>query len=253
MLTISQLLDYLETLSPGLRGRIQGARPEQIAKLEGAAERRLPQVQHEFLAQMGEDDGGICAGFVGADMRAQTLLEHFADSGWIPPEPFVLVGRDDAGAPMDSFLRCAPELAEPEFVQFSVPGGAQALVPSGPDNYRVMAPSLPAWLYRCGFSNFVGKRYAWSTSAEVVQAHADHGAQFDGLLTGRGLRREPGADAMSGAYWAQEAAVLWTRNALEDPVFVAMFADEPVHFDDLAATLAGVTAMKRYANWPKEE
>jgi len=248
MLSIPQLLDYLETLEPGLRGRVAGASPERIAKLEHAAERRLPEVQRELLALMGEELGGICEGFVGADMRVGTLLDHFERSGWIPPAPFVLVGRDDAGTPMDSFLRCAPELAEPELVQFSLPGGPQALVPSGPDNYRLMAPSLPAWLYRCGFTNFVGLRCAWSTSAEVVEAEADHGPRFDALLVQRGLRREPGTDGLTGAYRAQGAAVLWSRNTVADPVFVAVYADEPALLDDLAATLAGVTAMTRYSN-----
>ncbi|NVB41971.1 hypothetical protein G6O69_29355 [Pseudenhygromyxa sp. WMMC2535] len=247
MLTIAQLLESLESLEPGLCGRIRGASPELIARLERVAERRLPEVQRQLLERMGEDLGGICAGFVGADMRAASLVERFEARGWIPPAPFVLVGVDDAGAPMDSFLRCAPDLAEPELVQFAMPGGVQALVASGPDNYRVMAPSLPAWLFRCAFTNFVGGRYRWVATAEVFEAQPDHGARFDALLSARGFFRQHGSDHMTGALWTQEAAVLWTRNALDDPVFVAIYADEPARVDELAFTLAGVTAMRRYS------
>ena len=252
MLSLRALLDYLETLEPGLLARLRGATPVAIAELEQAAERRLPEVQRELLMLMGEDDGGICAGFVGADMRAATLLGHFADSGWIPPAPFVLLGLDDQGVPMSSFLRCAPELDPPEFVQFAIPGGAQALVASGPDNYRLMAPSLATWLYRCGVTNFIGGRYAWTTTAEVLDAQPDHGARFDALLVERGLRRELGSDALTGAYWAREAALVWSRNSLEEPIFAAIYADDRLLLDELAALLATVTALRRYMVQPMQ-
>ncbi len=253
MLTLREVIDYLESVHPGLRARLRGASPAAIAELERVAERRLPDIQRELLALMGDELGGICDGFVGADMRVEPLIEHFRENGWIPPEPFVLLGVDDQGDPMDSFLRCAPELDEPEVVQFTIPGGQQALVPKGPDNYDNMAPSLPAWIYRCGFINFVGRSFAWTSSAEVIEAQHDHGARFDAVLQQRGLRREPGTDAMTGAYRAREAAVLWSRNSLDDPIFVSVYADEQHLFDDIFASLATVAALERYMVMPSKD
>jgi len=251
MLTLPELIEYLDSLQPGFRGRISGASPAAIAELERLAERRLPPIQREFLTLMGEDLGGLCAGFVGADMRVEALLEHFRENGWRPPEPFSLLGVDDDGLPIDSFLRCAPELAEPELVQFTVPGGQQALVPKGPDNFDRMAPSLPTWLYRCGFINFIGERFAWTASAEVIEAQHDHGARFDAVLQHRGLRREPGTDAMTGAYRAQEVAVLWSRNGFDDTTYFAVYSDDSgAVFEDVFQALEAVARLNRYGVGP---
>lgn len=130
MLTLPDLINYLESIHPGFRATIRGATPTVIAELERLAERRLPDIHREFLALMGGDLGGVCDGFVGGDFRAEALLDHFRENGWRPPEPFVLIGADIDDLPMDTFLRCAADLVEPEVVQFTVPGGER--VSTGP-------------------------------------------------------------------------------------------------------------------------
>jgi hypothetical protein len=253
MLSLSELIAYIESLRPGFGERIRGASPAAIAELERLAERRLPDIQRELLARTN-GLGEICAGFVGADMRVEALLEHFRENGWRPPEPFVLLGVDEGGLPISSFLRCAPELTAPELVQFTIPGGERALVPSGPDNYDRMAPSLPAWLYRCAFINLVGATFQWKSSAQVIEAQRDHGARFDAIMLGRGLRREPGTDAMTGAYRAREAAVLWSRNGIDDPIFVSAYANDPgATFDPMFRDLGAVAYLDRYMVSPVQD
>jgi hypothetical protein len=233
MLTLTQLLDYLEFIRPGFRDEIRGASPLALRELEDASQAQLLPIHRELLLMMGEDMGPLTTGFVGADARIEVLLEHFRGGGWRPPARFSLLARDDEGGPMDTFLRWEKGMNEPEVVQFTIPGGQQAIVARGPEDFTRMAPSLPAWLYRCGFINFVGMRYANSVTADVHAPTQDIPARLDGLLRGRGFAPQHGGDSLTSAHWAQEAAVLWIRNHPSDEIILMIYADDLALIEDV--------------------
>jgi hypothetical protein len=252
MLTLPQIPDFLDFLRPGFRTAIRGASPEAIAELERLSGGLLP-IHHEFLLLMGEDMGGLAEGFVAADTRIEVLLEHFREGGWRPQPPFALFARDDQGGPMDAFLRWQQGMSEPELVKFTLPGEQQAIVPCGPDNPANMAPSLPAWLYRCGFINFVGGRHAQMLTAHLREPKPDDGARLDALLARRGLAQLPGGDALTGAHWAHEAAALWIRQHPADPTFVMLYSDDETLLEDLRQTISSGVSARWYMIMPTKD
>lgn len=250
MLTLLQLVDYLDFLRPGFRTEIRGASSLALSELEHVSEARLLPIHREFLLLMGEDAGPLTAGFVGADTRIEALLEHFRGGGWRPPAPFSLLARDDEGGPMDTFLRWQASMTEPEVVQFTIPGGQQAIVARGPDEPACMAPSLPAWLYRCGFVNFVGMRYANTVTADIHDTTQDTPTRLDALLRGRGFAPQVGSDTLTSAHWAREAAVLWIRNHSSDRIFLMAYADELALLDEIRHMISAQMSAQWYMVMP---
>lgn len=58
---------------------------------------------------------------------------------------------------------------------------------------------------------------------------------------------------MTGAYRAQEAAVLWSRNSIDDPIFMGVYSDDENLIDDIYQHIEIVLPLQRYMLAPSKD
>ncbi|QRK12465.1 SMI1/KNR4 family protein [Archangium violaceum] len=90
---MKELIGLASRCDPAFTGRIQGASPEEIARLEQLSERKLPDVYRELLSHMGRDMGGI--GIAAVEFEINNLLRFLEEEGsaydW--PSRFLMIAE----------------------------------------------------------------------------------------------------------------------------------------------------------------
>lgn len=240
MLDLDDALTYFAGERPDWWARVQPATASEIAMLESLHERPLPAVHRRWLERLGGEPGELFEGYIGANPRIARLLEHFSAGGWRPQPPYCLFARDPEGRACDIFLRERAGGGEPDLVTFAMPGGPGNLAFETRDRPGLLAPDLASFVFRAGFDNLIGKQYALLLRGRVRNPIEDCAAAIDRALVEAGLRREPGSDAFTASYRAQECAVQWLRNREGEDLVVRIWADE----ESLARTLGAVIGQR---------
>lgn len=236
MLSLDEIVRYFAAERPDWAAAIVPASAHDIARLEALADRPLAPVHRRYLELLGREPGTLLDTYVGADTRIERLIEHFETGGWRPQPPYSLFGRDAEGSPLDLFL-CDQGEGSPTLVAFGMPGGARNLRFDGPDRPTLHAPDLPSFVYRAGFDNLIGTRFAHFLRGRVVAPQLDDPARLDAALAQVGLRHEQGSDAWTSSHRAHEAAVQWLRNGAGQTLWIRAWADDIGLLERIALTM----------------
>ncbi len=141
---LKPFLDYVTQYAPDFVNRIQGASTQQINELERLAGRLLPESHRDFLAHMGEDDGGLNLTFDGTTKIGE-ILEYYRDeviTGNYPLPPNTILLGIGGVSISEIVLDC------------SSPGDPPVMFTDGDETAGVFAGSLKALLYNTAFNKF---------------------------------------------------------------------------------------------------
>jgi hypothetical protein len=180
---MDQFLDYMSRFVPDFRSRIDGASGAEVAALEQAVARPLPESYRQFLARMGRNAGGISLGFeTTTDILAVTRF-HTRKRRPVPPDCVAIAVR---GVDFDVCLHLPPS------------GGERVLASDGVLVYVILAETLPKALFQYAFRNHEVRSFphvaAWSIDNIAARAYASANGRSM-RDTARELVRELGFEA----------------------------------------------------------
>ena len=151
---MKQFLEYVTSFAPEFPRYIRGASPAQIAELERLAGRELPPSYKNFLAAMGENDGGLSLLFDGT-MNIEDVLAYYREeiiTGIFPPPPdAILIGIEGVSTPSIA-LDCR------------APGEPPVMFVDGQKYTNLFAGSLDKLLFNTAFSKYVLSRFPWEVN-----------------------------------------------------------------------------------------
>ncbi len=115
---MKELVDYIAQFDPAFPASVRGASPQEIDRLERAADRPLPPVYRSFLQAIGHGLGTFQAFNGTRDFSVATLTERYEARQVNAPESFVMVAYDTSDMTSDIFLESLPGVREPQVVEF---------------------------------------------------------------------------------------------------------------------------------------
>lgn len=150
---MDRFIEYVSRFVPDFASKVQGASPEEIATLQRAVKRALPDSYKEFLARMGRRTGGISLGYDATSEIGEVILFHTGRGRATPPD-CVAIGVGDV---LDVCLHLPPA------------GGERVLASDGALAYAILAESLPKLLFQYAFRNHEIRSFPHVAAAMVDQ------------------------------------------------------------------------------------
>lgn len=180
----------LAKLWPELPARLVGATEDDIHALSSAVRRELPRSYRRFLANMGRDDAGLGAGFMGGEFHIDTLRAHYERARWGVPGPLLLIGLDTGDGEVQMHTCLADWRTDDPSVVYT------ALRRGTPSESLPAARTLGELVFRYGFCNFFAYRLQFEGCGQLLRPDTAAIARMERRLASEGLRRH----ASSGGY-----------------------------------------------------
>ncbi len=248
-MNLSQALEVVEGLRPGFRQELQGASVEEIKAVEVLAGGKMPRDQLELLSVMGSCRPSVFRGFMGTDMRAETLSRFYATEGWRPDASMTVVGCDPGGTPL-TVLRHEPGRHNPRVAHLRVAGlfGEWAR----PEEYPPdpLADSLGALLVTCAYFNFVAYEYEHELYSEVLEPRPDDRERIDRALVELGFARDKVEVPTHSFYRHASAFAICSQLDEDESVLVYGFADDAAQLERIAGVVGRRVELKVNHIWP---
>lgn len=139
---LDDLVDYAAHFDPDLPGKLEGATPEQLARLEELAGQPLPPTYRAWLERMGQRDGGLLYELK-ADLDINEVLELYEDTDEDErPADCLMIGAGQMGTYAELSLKPMPQ------------GEPQLIHTDGRWVGKPIAQSLPRFLLQQAFQRY---------------------------------------------------------------------------------------------------
>ena len=221
---MKDLLALIGQYDPAYPRKIQGARDDEIHRLEQIAHRPLPPNYKEFLKYMGKDMGDFV--IPKSDFNISTVMKAYEDEEWPPPPGYLFIGACTQDPHEDYYLDCeSQDATDCKVVRFSADSDL-----SDPQSIYVAYPSLNDLLFSCAFKD---KRMSLlPVQALLIPSMSDDALKSAESTTGSlrtigelaarlGFRRLPHTSAHFPMYDRSDAAILGNQ----DPVGGGLYVD----------------------------